>query len=573
METSDTIVQPSVATPLNVFPEVEPSFIEHLGLVAAAIDSMRLVERIDKRLPSPEKKDRKVSYGQRVKAMIINGLGYTTAPLYITPQFFETKDVERLIGPGIEAKDLNDYSLGRALDAIFTYGTTQLFAEIAFEVAQERGLFGESVHIDTTTLLLHGEFAAAAELASKMKDVPAELAGKLHDIPNPALGHSKAHRHDLKQIVMSLTVTGPASMPLWFESLSGNSSDKTNFHDSILKFETFKNSIGMAEAFLWVADSALYAKGKLRSSLVKWLTRIPQTKKNAKALVNLPELDIPWGEECCNGYRTAVYNAIEPDEKWVLVSSKQAYKKELITFNKRIGKTLEKAQKSLRKVCKVVYHCEKDALKAGKQWLKTLKYHTAAFSTECIEHYKKAGKPPKDAKPDWIEYKLSGQITDDIEKQTIRRSQLGRFILGTNDVDNAELTAEVMLSTYCVEQQKVERGFRFLKSDECHLDSIYLKLPSRIDALMMIMTLTLMVYNATEYQMREAMKAQEITLPNQKGKQVARPTLRWVFQMMRGIHSLKSPGWADKVAGKTEVIKKIIRLFGAEACSIYDVEA
>jgi hypothetical protein len=29
----------------------------------------------------------------------------------------------------------------------------------------------------------------------------------------------------------------------------------------------------------------------------------------------------------------------------------------------------------------------------------------------------------------------------------------------------------------------------------------------------------------------------------------------------------------DKVAGKTEVIKKIIRLFGAEACSIYDVEA
>jgi transposase len=266
-----------------------------------------------------------------------------------------------------------------------------------------------------------------------------------------------------------------------------------------------------------------------------------------------------------NGYRAAVYNAIEPDEKWVLVSSKQADKKELITFNKRIGKTLEKAQKSRRKVCKVVYHCEKDALKAGKQWLKTLKYHTAAFSTECIEHDKKAGKPPKEAKPDWIEYKLSGQITDDIEKQTIGRRQLGRFILGTNDVDNAELTAEVMLSTYCVEQQKVERGFRFLKSDEFHLDPIDLKRPSRIDALM--------VYNATEYQMREAMKAQEITLPNQKGKQVARPTLRWVFQMMRGIHSLKSPGWADKVAGKTEVIKKIIRLFGAEACSIYDVEA
>ncbi|PAJ67423.1 hypothetical protein CJF42_26455, partial [Pseudoalteromonas sp. NBT06-2] len=112
-----------------------------------------------------------------------------------------------------------------------------------------------------------------------MKEIPAELTAKMNNIPTPALGHSKAHRHDLKQLVMSLTVTGAAAMPLWFEGLSGNSSDKTNFHDSIAKFESFRSNIALADEFLWVADSALYSKGKLQDSHIKWLTRIPQTKK------------------------------------------------------------------------------------------------------------------------------------------------------------------------------------------------------------------------------------------------------------------------------------------------------
>jgi transposase len=104
------------------------------------------------------------------------------------------------------------------------------------------------------------------------------------------------------------------------------------------------------------------------------------------------------------------------------------------------------------------------------------------------------------------------------------------------------------LATY-IEQQGVERGFRFIKSGEFHLDNIYLKLPSRIDALMMMMTLSLMVYNTTEYQMRESMAEQEVTLPNQKGKETAQPTLRWVFQMMQGVHTLKLAGVPDYVVG------------------------
>jgi len=51
-------------------------------------------------------------------------------------------------------------------------------------------------------------------------------------------------------------------------------------------------------------------------------------------------------------------------------------------------------------------------------------------------------------------------------------------------------------------QQKVERGFRFLKYPMFLADSLFLKSPKRIMALMMVMTICLLVYAALEYRIR-----------------------------------------------------------------------
>jgi transposase len=64
-------------------------------------------------------------------ALILNGLGFSRDRLYLVPRFFHNKPVERLIGPGVRAEDLNDDALGRGLDEIAEYGTTRLFAELA----------------------------------------------------------------------------------------------------------------------------------------------------------------------------------------------------------------------------------------------------------------------------------------------------------------------------------------------------------------------------------------------------------------------------------------------------------
>lgn len=65
-------------------------------------------------LTVPDGEKRRVSVGQAVKAMILNSLGFANRALYLSPVSFQDKPVERLIGEGIEAEQLNDDVLGPA---------------------------------------------------------------------------------------------------------------------------------------------------------------------------------------------------------------------------------------------------------------------------------------------------------------------------------------------------------------------------------------------------------------------------------------------------------------------------
>ncbi|ETS29279.1 hypothetical protein PTE_04501 [Photorhabdus khanii NC19] len=59
----------------------------------------------------------------------------------------------------------------------------------------------------------------------------------------------------------------------------------------------------------------------------------------------------------------------------------------------------------------------------------------------------------------------------------LRPLNMGMFILVTNEMDNDVLDMEALLSTYKA-QQKVEWGFRFLKSPEFLTSTLYLKKPA-----------------------------------------------------------------------------------------------
>ncbi len=61
------------------------SNLDHLGLVAGMIDELGIVEKINDLVGSQP--GEKVSPGHAVKAMIINGLGLVSSPLYLFSKF------------------------------------------------------------------------------------------------------------------------------------------------------------------------------------------------------------------------------------------------------------------------------------------------------------------------------------------------------------------------------------------------------------------------------------------------------------------------------------------------------
>ena len=178
------------------------------------------------------------------------------------------------------------------------------------------------------------------------------------------------------------------------------------------------------------------------------------------------------------------------------------------------------------------------------------------------------GRPKKDAQPSFSHYQLEIMILSCEEKQRPYRNKLGRFILATNDLNNKKMDMPTLLVSY-KEQQGVERGFRFIKDPQFHLNSIFLKKAERINALMMIMTLCLMVYNIGEYEIRKVLKTKGETVLNQIGKPTSTPTMRWLFQRMNAINVVSIPGQSEFISGLTAEKDKILRLFGVAIARVY----
>ena len=106
---------------------IEVKNLDHLGIIAGLIDEIGIVDIINEKLGIDKRE--KISSGQVVKAMILNGLGFVSKPLYLFSKFFEDKDIEKILGGSVKRDYLNDDKLGRVMDELYKHGLTQLFLE------------------------------------------------------------------------------------------------------------------------------------------------------------------------------------------------------------------------------------------------------------------------------------------------------------------------------------------------------------------------------------------------------------------------------------------------------------
>jgi len=137
--------------------DIIPLYLDSLGIISSLTKELGIADKIDAKLYNNDKR-RKVTPGKAVEAMILNTLGFSERALYLTPNFYRTKPVSQLLGSNIKSEDLNDNTLGHALDEIDEYGSTKLFSEIVFEIALEKDLLNNINNVDTTTFSFHGNY-------------------------------------------------------------------------------------------------------------------------------------------------------------------------------------------------------------------------------------------------------------------------------------------------------------------------------------------------------------------------------------------------------------------------------
>ncbi|MDJ0571302.1 MAG: IS1634 family transposase [Pleurocapsa sp. MO_192.B19] len=248
--------------------EIDVQDIDHLGLIAGIVDEIGIVEIIDRLLGTHPLEE--VSAGHVVKALILNCLGFLTAPLYLFSQFFVGKATEHLIGPGVKPEHLNDSRIGRVLDQLYKKGLTPVFVEIALAAVKRFGVSIKQAHLDSSSMCVQGEYLNAQPETTSTEMAPEEQSSEHQDSdkaeteenaePVPieiTHGYSRDYRPDLKQFTLALITSGDGDVPLYLRVGNGNDTDQAVFTEVIAEFQQQWKA---AQPEVYVADAALGAR-------------------------------------------------------------------------------------------------------------------------------------------------------------------------------------------------------------------------------------------------------------------------------------------------------------------------
>ncbi len=522
--------------------------LDHLGIVAGIFDELGISKVIDEAIP--KNRDHNLPHSAVIKGLVLNGLGFVERRLYIFPSYFENLALEKLFGPGVVPEDFNEDTVGRTLDRIYSYSSTNLFNKIAVKCMQELSFGTHLLHVDTTSFGVHGKYEG--------------------DDCRPAieitLGHPKDGRMNLNQFIVSM-VSNQHGFPLFVETHSGNKSDKKTIVETIQKL---KSNLNFDGTFYYVADSAFFnaASIKMFGYSILWITRVPATVKEIKQLLNQDLQMKPCSDDRYSIFETIVnYGGI--DQKWVVVDSKERRAGKEKTFDRNVEKLFDKAQKEVADLGKIIYVCVADARRAADRWLAKNPYFifkTLSIGTTAKRANGKRGRPKKNEVME-TGYLIKAEVERNEEAIAKDRAKLGRFVLASNDI---HLDGETMLDNY-KGQNVVERGFRFLKDKSFRVAEVYLKKESRIDALSMIMVLSLLIYSIAEWMLRMRLKETGETVLSQLKKPTQRPTLKWVFMKFRNINEVvvdMGRSIHRQVSRINDEQMKIIKLFGP-SCEKY----
>ena len=520
----------------NVLNQMHITRPDHLPVVAAFCRRIGLIDNIDRIVPN----EMEVSVGTIVQGMILDTLS-GRSPLYRLEEFFEHQDTQLLLGQQVDSTSFNDTTVARALDAIFNIGAEKVFSEVAFAASCVFPLDKRYVHFDTTSVNVWGDYDRCAPDS---------------DTINITYGYSKDHRPDLKQFLVKMLCVG-RNVPLLSSCEDGNKSDKSINNTVLSRISKHMAKHGLEPgAFVYVADSAMVTKDNLEMIGDNFfLTRLPFSYKEAGRVVNEAVAQNVWEKVGAINVTpatakrpAAIYSVTEKavtlyekEYRAVVVHSTAHDKRRLKRLERQIKKSITTLSELIAKETKLEFFCRPDADAAASRLQKyETELHRVTVHVEEKISYTR-GRPPKSGKRKVSRrcYVLRAGIEEKSEQIQQIQEESGCFVLLTNVPQKGDMaeTGASLLRVY-KEQYGIEKNFSFLK-DPLIVNDIFLKKPERIEALGLVLLISLMVWNLLEFTLRQYIKENEVTLPGWDKKQTMRPTAFMMSTKFIGLHVVR----------------------------------
>jgi transposase len=457
--------------------------------------------------------------------------------LYKVGRRLEERGMVALLQPGLTRTSLNDYRLGHILDALFAAHLNTVFSAVALKALEVYALPTPWLHQDTTTIAFYGAY----------EDEP-----QTPGAPRPAYGHSKDGRHDLKQVLLSLGVSGDGGIPLRIGVRDGNRSDSV---ETPLAIEECL-ALGLEGMRGIVADSKAYSRRTLGLCLehrIDLVTLVPRTCTVRQELE-------AWGREqpalplvlekpgrtkdepprCWHGQSVMRRVEVEYSDgrvtaealRFVVVHSSQLAQQQAQTYASAQGKEAEAVTDHAKRVQAQWFACLPDAEAAlaayegreqGRRGRRPRpwRYHAVRYRIVAETRRTRRARRGRPAKTDLPPTESGYRLVVEVEAVVNAEADNGWTVLATT-VDAEVCTDVEILQAYQDQNTTVEPGFRWIKNPAA-IAPVWLEKPERIAALAMLTVLGLLVYSVIQRQVRLYLRTHAQQLPGNKGM-TATPT-------------------------------------------------
>lgn len=506
--------------------------VDHLLALAPLWEELGFSRVIDEAVPNDPQVSLRTS--TVLEAMVLNIMGGRD-PLYRVAQAWSDRPMREMLGDHVTVESLNDTALARHLDRLFEAGCESVFNALSLRVIEHEGLSLSTLHADTTSRLVFGEYLHEE----------ADAISITH-------GYSKDHRPDLKQVMIGMCTTRDG-VPVVGQMLDGNTSDK-KWHGGILELVN-KRFVVRGEPIHYVGDSALITRENLDVAAKNGITitgRLPRTVSACEKVVSatfeealaMEDLGTFSSARGAASYRGCVVKreVLGHDVQLGVYKTTALDRRTIRNVEKRQTKAIAIAQKDAKKQAAIAFACAEDAERAAVEFERahadSLVDITTHVMHERVPKPLAKGRPKKDKVRELVDvYRIELRITANAAAAALQVERKSAFVI--LHTGKEPITAHELLRTY-KDQSVVETRFPFLK-DPAWADVFFIKTPHRLEALGYVILIALLLWSVWQRRVRDNLTAsKEAPLRDTTGMKKKRPTATVCRHILRGIKIVRA---------------------------------